>query len=231
MKIVAVIPCLNGKRTIANIVTRCLQYVDLVIVVDDQSIDDTSDEARRAGAIICRTSGKRGAGKATWTGIEEAIGKGADVIITIDSDGQHDPEDIPKLLNEIGEGADAVITSRFINNRTKMPLYRKIGVWLITIAYNFNNKDIITDSQCCFRAFKSKVFDEIKIVEKGFGFSTELLIKLRYGGFLISEIPTHVIYFDDFSYNSSMDPIKHGMGVLMNTIKWRVKCELLSQSE
>jgi glycosyltransferase involved in cell wall biosynthesis len=229
MKIV-VVPCLNGERTIANIITRCLQYVDLVVVTDDQSLDGTADEARRAGAVVCRTSGSRGAGKATWTGIEEAIKLGADVIITVDSDGQHDPDEIPNLLKEL-EKQDVVITSRFLNNKTKMPLYRKIGVWLITMAYNVNNKTSITDSQCCFRAFRSKVFNDIKIAERGFGFSTELLIKLRHKNFIIKEIPTHVTYFDEFSLNSSMNPVKQGMAVLLDTIKWRIKCELLSQNK
>ena len=226
MKKVAVIPCYNEGKTIGEIVTKCKKYVDDVIVVDDQSIDDTAAVAQEKGAIVVRTSGEHGPGKACSFGILSALQMGADVIVTLDGDGQHDPEEIPNLLKSCRD-SDAVITSRFLDNSTKVPFYRKLGIWLITVAYNFNSKITITDSQCCFRAFHRKIFERISITEKGFGFSTELLIKLRQAGFSIREIPTHVFYFDDFSSNSSMNPIKHGFMVLMNTIKWRIRCELL----
>lgn len=228
-KIVASIPCYNEEKTIGNIVSRCRNYVDEVVVVDDQSEDDTSRVSLEAGAIVVITQGKHGPGKAYSAGISKALELGADIIVTLDGDGQHDPEEIPNLLKYLKDN-DVVITSRFLDNRTKMPLYRRLGNWIITFIYNIGTDKVVTDSQCGFRAFRRNVFNVIRITETGFGYSTELLIKLRCSKLFVREIPACVKYFDEFSSNSSMNPISHGFSVLKDTIKWRVKCELRNAS-
>jgi len=227
VKVVVSIPCYNESKTIGNIIARCKKYADEVVVVDDQSEDDTSLVALNSGAVLVITSGKHGPGKAYALGISKALELGADIIVTLDGDGQHDPEEIPNLLSGLSSN-DVVITSRFLDDSTRMPLYRRVGNWIITFVYNVGSKKIVTDSQCGFRAFRSKVFEDIKLTERGFGYSTELLIKLRCSKLIVEEIPACVKYFDDFSNNSSMNPMSHGLSVLKDTIKWRVKCELLN---
>ena len=226
MKTIAVIPCFNEGRTIGDIVRRCKKYVDEVIVVDDNCTDNTGEEAEINGACVNQRIGGKGPGLSNIIGYKWAVDLGAEYIVALDGDGQHDPDDIPNLLRQFPE-YDAVITSRFMDGfkYTKMPFYRKLGVWVITFAFNFGSKVKVHDSQCGFRAFKSSIFKEIKLTEKGFGYSTELLVKLRHEKFKIKEIPTNVVYWENYSQNSSWNPIKHGVSVLFETIKWRILCE------
>ena len=226
MKIIAVIPCLNEERTIIDIVRKSSKYVDKVIVVDDQSIDKTVSISIKEGAKVFQTSGKRGAGKALWLGIRSALKDDADIIVTLDGDGQHNPDDIPRLLNFCSK-YDSVIASRFLDSTTKMPLYRRLGIWLITFVYNLGSSVKVKDSQCGLRAFNSYVFKTISIEDKGFGYSTEVLVKLRQKGYSIKETPCIVYYDKVFGNNSTINPISHGISVLLDTIKWRFQCEVL----
>ena len=220
--ITAVIPCYNEEKTIGGIVLQCLKYVDEVIVADDQSVDRTVAVAMAAGAKAYQTTGKHGPGKAIRLGIRHAISRGADIIVMLDGDGQHDPNEIPKLLKEL-EHHDMVITSRFMDGLTNMPFYRHVGIWLITAAYNFGSKVKIKDSQCGLRAAHAHVLHDLDLTEDNFGYSTEMLVKARAKGYGISEIPTIVKYHEHFSQNSTTNPIKHGLIVMIDTIKWRLK--------
>lgn len=224
--IVAVIPCYNEELAISNIVKQCLRYVDAVVVADDQSTDNTIAVAIRSGAVALQTSGQHGPGKAYRMGITHAIKMNADVIVTLDGDGQHDPDEIPKLLKQL-QHCDMVITSRFMDNLTHMPFYRKVGIWLITTAYNFGSQTKIKDSQCGLRAAYASVLYDIKLTENGFGYSTEMLVKARAKGYSIVEIPTIVKYHNEFNQNSSLNPLLHGLEVMLCTLKWRIRCEFL----
>jgi glycosyltransferase involved in cell wall biosynthesis len=223
--ITAVIPCFNEEKTIGDIVKQCLKYVDEVVVSDDQSTDRTVTVALRNKAIVYQTDGEHGPGKAYRMGIACALRRGADIIVTLDGDGQHDPNEIPKLLKQL-EKCDMVITSRFMDNLTNMPFYRRAGVWLITVAYNFGSKIKIKDSQCGLRAAYASRFNNLHLEDNGFGYSVEMLVKARKYGYRIAEIPTIVKYHKSLKENSSLNPIKHGFQVLFDTIKWRIKCEI-----
>jgi glycosyltransferase involved in cell wall biosynthesis len=221
----AVIPCFNEEKTIGNIVEQCLKYVDEVVVSDDQSTDRTVAVAMQNKAIVYQTSGEHGPGKAYRMGIEYALRRGADIIVTLDGDGQHDPKEISKLLKQL-EKYDMVITSRFMDDLTHMPFYRRVGIWLITVAYNFGSQTKIKDSQCGLRAAHASLFNNLHLEENGFGYSVEMLVKARAYGYRIVEIPTTVKYHKTFKENSSSNPIKHGLQVLFDTIKWRIRCEI-----
>jgi glycosyltransferase involved in cell wall biosynthesis len=223
--ITAVVPCYNEEKTIGDIVNQCLLYVDEVIVADDQSVDRTVAVALENGAKVLQTSGKHGPGKAVRMGIKYAISRDADVIIMLDGDGQHDPNEIPKLLKRLYH-CDMVITSRFMNGLTNMPFYRRVGIWLITTAYNFGSKFKVRDSQCGLRAAYASVFHGLNLEEDEFGYSTEMLVKARSKGYSIVEIPTTVKYYSDFNQNSSLNPVFHGIQVMLCTLKWRFKCEI-----
>jgi glycosyltransferase involved in cell wall biosynthesis len=229
MRTVAIIPAFNEAKTIGTVVKQTLQHVDEVIVMDDQSTDNTASEIKSAGAIVGGTSGERGAGKAIIGGIDYALEYyQPDAIVLLDGDGQHEPNDIPAMLSLLKD-YDMVVTSRFMDNAafTNMPLYRKFGIWMITFAYNFGAKFKVRDSQCGLRAFRANVLRDMNLQENGFGYSTEMLVKARAKGYKIIEIPTIVHYHKDFRQNSSMNPVWHGLGVLFCTIWWRIKCEVL----
>ena len=109
-KVVAVIPCFNTEPFIAEVVSKARKYVDQVIVIDDGSRDGTAEAARAAGAVVVSHEKNRGKGAAMKTGVENTD---ADIIIFLDGDGQHDPEDIPKIIEPILRGkVDLAIGSR-----------------------------------------------------------------------------------------------------------------------
>jgi len=225
VKIVAVIPCYNEARTITEIVDEAKRYVDEVIVADDSSSDETVAKARAAGAkVICNSNSHRGTGANTKRGMSVVD---ADIIVTLDGDGQHLPNEISSVLAPLLSGeADLVIGSRFMGEY-KIARYRKFGIDVITFLYNFGRRQKVVDSQSCFRAFTRGLLDSVNIEERGFGFSTEFLIKARARGYKIVEVPITCVYHKEYAQNSSSNPVIHGLSVAWATIKWRIKEELL----
>jgi len=220
-KIMAAIPAYNEEQFIGDIVTRTKKFIDKVIVIDDGSTDNTSKAAQAAGAEVIKHKTRQGAGGATKTAFEAAKRSYADILVTLDGDGQHNPDEIPQLLAPIlNEEADLVIGSRFLkSNLSNMPKYRKFGIDVITFLYNFGSKARVSDAQCCFRAQNRKLIEAVNITDAGFGFSVQVLIQARKKGFTIREVPISCIYHSD---GSSLNPVTHGLGVAFNVIKHRL---------
>jgi len=182
-RVVAVIPCYNTEHHIAEVVTRALPYVDQVIVVDDGSTDDTVEVARKAGAKVISHSTNRGYGEAIKSCFEAAKTNTADVLVILDGDGQHNPDEIPKLLARILKAeADLIIGSRFLSNEGSMPRYRKFGISVITFLWNFGAKVKVSDTQSGFRAYSKVIFEPFHLSEKGMSISIEILEKARRRG-------------------------------------------------
>ena len=225
MRVIAVIPCYNEQDTITPVVKTGRLFVDEVIVSDDSSTDNTINMAMLAGGYVVESPDgvKRGAGACTRRGIEKALDEGADIIVTLDGDGQHDPGEISALIAPVAEGtADMVIGSRFLNSGYKIKRYRKMGIDAITRVLNFGASTRIVDGQSCFRAFSRKVLERMEITEAGFSFSVEMPVKVRAMGFRIAEVPIRCIYHNRYEKNSTMNPIRHGIPVLLNAAKWRL---------
>jgi glycosyltransferase involved in cell wall biosynthesis len=143
----------------------------------------------------------------------------ADILVTIDGDGQHNPDEIPGLLEPIISGnADLVIGSRFVASPCDIKWYRRLGIDIITWSFNTGSKVKITDSQSGFRAYSNKFLRTIDITESNFGFSVETLVKARDRGMVIKEAPISCIYHDQ---GSSLNPIAHGFHVSWSVIKFR----------
>jgi glycosyltransferase involved in cell wall biosynthesis len=227
MTTVAVIPCLNEEKFIGNIVRRAAKYVDMVIVVDDGSTDNTSVAAKNAGAHIIRHEKSRGAGAATRSGIEWATQQNADIVVTLDGDDQHDPDEIGKLLAAaMRDDTGIVIGSRFIDPGFKIRLHRRLGISTITFIYNFGSKWHCSDSQSGFRAYTRQFLDNVNIEEDKYGFSVETLIKARKLKLRIVEVPVSCIYHGE---SHSINPIIHGISVCWNVVKWRFAVEALGK--
>ena len=236
-KIIAAIPCLNEEQFIGDIVTRARAFADMVIVIDDGSTDNTAEAAEKAGAKVIKHKARRGAGVATRAAFEAAKKYDADVLVTLDGDGQHNPDEIPQVLAPILRGeADLVIGSRFLQpnlNQSQpistslkhVPKYRKFGIDVITWLYNFGSKIKVSDSQSCFRAHSRRLIEAINITENGFGFSVQVLIQARRKNFVIREVPVSCIYH---LQGSSLNPVAHGLGVAWGVVKLRLRNELLA---
>jgi len=220
-RVIAAIPCFNTEHFIADVVSRAREYVDQVVVIDDGSYDGTAQVARAAGALIVVHEVNKGAGEATKSCFEEARRRDAQVLVTLDGDGQHDPDSIPQILAPILEGkADLVIGSRFLADHSSMPGYRRFGINVITWLYNLGSKRKISDAQSCFRAYGEKALRSLNITERGFGFSVELLIQARQRGIVITEVPIPCIYH---SASHTGNPVFHGLGVALSVVRIRLK--------
>jgi len=220
MNIIAVIPCLDEAQFIEDIVAGALKHADKVIVVDDGSMDGTAEVARVSGAVVISHEKRRGAGAATRSGFEAAIKMGADIVVTLDGDGQHDPIEIPLLVQPIKDGkADLVIGSRFLR-AAEVPRYRKFGIDMITWMYNLGSSIKIADAQSGFRAHSRKLLESVAITHDDFGFSIDVLVQAREKGFNIVEVPISCIYHDQ---GSTENPVIHGLIVAFAVAGIRLK--------
>ena len=226
-KTIAIIPCLNEERFIGRVVAEAIKHVDEVIVIDDGSTDSTSTIASSTGATVIRhDQPHQGTGAGTRTGFEAALKRGADIVVTLDGDGQHDPSEIPILVQPIAnDEADIVIGSRFLSE-ANVALYRKFGIDVITWSYNFGHKNKIIDAQSGFRAYSHRAVEAIHITYPGFGFSIQTLVQARQHGLKIIEQPVSCIYHDE---GSTLNPVIHGLGVMWATVKIRLQEEVFNR--
>jgi glycosyltransferase involved in cell wall biosynthesis len=213
---IACIPAYNEENHIADVIKKSLLYVDQVVVCDDGSTDDTAKIAKSAGAIVISQS-NQGYGAAISTLFDYARRNNAKIMVTLDSDGQHNPEQIPLLLDAIiTHGVDVSVGSRFLGD-TEASGYRKAGIKIITSATNYGTNLKISDSQSGFRAYSQKAISTIHPTEQGMSVSTEILLKISNKGLSLAEVPISIIYGPDTSEHNS---VSHGVSVLMNTLKY-----------
>jgi glycosyltransferase involved in cell wall biosynthesis len=214
--VVICIPAFNEGRTIGSIVSRSKEFCSHVVVCDDGSIDDTSLEAARSGAIVAAHPQNRGKGAALKTLLQEALEFHPDVIVTLDGDGQHDPSDVPLLVAPVLEGtADVVIGCRF-NGGNRIPFYRRVGNSLLSLMTNWSAGTRVRDTQSGFRAYSSKVIPTISIIESGMGVDSEILINLAKEGFRIEERNIAVTYGGD---TSTFNPASHIIRVAWSIVR------------
>ena len=212
------IPAYNEESHIENLVKSARNHVDSVLVCDDGSTDNTANIAKKAGAIVISHKTNQGYGAAIISLFEYAQNNNAEIMITLDGDGQHNPDHIPLLLDAITKNnVDVVIGSRFLDDSTKSPGYRKTGIKIITSASNYGTDFKVTDSQSGFRAYSKDAIDAIHPTEQGMAVSTEILLKISNKGLSVAEVPITVSYEGD---TSKEHLVSHGVSVLVNTMKY-----------
>jgi glycosyltransferase involved in cell wall biosynthesis len=214
--VTVILPAYNEEISIGSIVLLTKQYANRIIVVDDGSSDRTAEVATSAGAEVIVHSYNRGKGMAFKTGFDAAIG--ADIIVTMDSDGQHNPADIPKLITPIiNDEAEMVNGSRYLNNNnTNTPLYRRIGQIILDNVSIIYSKTRVTDSQSGFRAFAAFTKDIFRFNTHGMAIESEMLADAGKHGLRIKEIKIDVRY-DVIC--STKNPISHGLNILLYVCK------------
>ena len=223
-RILVCIPAYNEAKGISAIVKKSAIYASEVIVYDDGSKDDTAEVAKAAGAHVIRGGKNKGYGAAIALLFETAVEKNADIMVTIDGDGQHDPAEIPQILGPVlKEGFDVVIGSRFLDRRNdnkqpKVPYYRDLGIKTITRFTQAASYQGITDAQSGFRAYSKNALSRIRLFEDGMAVSTEIILKAREENLSIKEIPISIRY--DVDNPSTHNPISHGVGVLYSVIQF-----------
>ena len=216
MKSIVIIPAFNEEVAISSIVKRSMKYVNEVLVVDDGSTDRTSQIAKDAGARVIKHYNNLGKGVSLKDAFAEV--KGYDIVVTIDGDGQHNPDEIPNLVRPIMEGrADLVNGSRYLDGfDDETPAYRRVGQRVLDIATNVTSGTHVTDSQSGFRAFSGKTIPYFRFRDTGFGIESEMLADAVENNFRIVEVPITVRY--DVENSSTKGPASHVGGVFVKII-------------
>ena len=188
-----IIPAFNEGKTIGDVISRVtaimenLRIPHEVVVVDDGSTDETKRVALASNAIVIGDGRNHGKGYAMRRAFCQARGE---IIVTIDADGEHRPEEIPQLIYPLYNGTDIVGGSRFLgdgkNFTTRLNI---IGNKLLNLAIMMMTGKYVTDSQTGFRAFKKTFLNQITLTSNGFEIETEITVKGLRNGFKLEEIP------------------------------------------
>jgi len=217
LKIVC-IPAYNEEIKINDVVKKSLPHADKVIVCDDGSTDDTAALAKKAGAVVISHEKNQGYGAAISTLFDYCRKNNVEIMVTLDGDGQHNPDQIPDLINVIlKHKVDVVIGSRSLKDDKNLPSYRKTGIKIITSTINSATNLKVTDSQSGFRAYSKEAIDLIHPTESGMAVSTEILVKISNNGLSMAEVPITVSYIGD---TSTEHPVTHGTHVIGSTLKY-----------
>lgn len=212
------IPALDEEGTIAKVIVRSKKHVARVLVVDDGSKDDTASIAKGLGATVISHGKNLGKGAAIRDCFAWAKRSGADVLVTLDGDGQHDPSFIPKLVNALQKAkADVVIGSR----RTRppeMPRYRWLGERALDLATQVRIGERVVDAQSGFRAYSRKAIENLVAAEYGMGVDSETIMRAHRAGMKITEIPITATYAG--LKPSSQNPVMHALDVIFSVVKF-----------
>jgi glycosyltransferase involved in cell wall biosynthesis len=184
----AILAALDEAATIGDVVRRCLEHVDEVVVVDDGSTDDTARVAAAAGARVLRNARNLGKGASLRRAATQARGE---VLVTLDADGQDDPADIPTLLTAIEAGAGLVIGSRFrgeLRPGAITPVNR-LGNLALTAALNLLYGVRLSDTQAGFRAIRRELWQRLPLEASRYEVETEVLVRALQAGARVVEVP------------------------------------------
>jgi glycosyltransferase involved in cell wall biosynthesis len=204
--VAVVIPAFNEERTIRNVIEAIpRKIVKHVIVVDDASDDGTSGAAKEAGAIVVRHGRNLGVGSAIKTGYSKALGLGAEIVLVVAGDGQHDPQDIPALIQPIlDDEADYVVGDRLSGNPLTggMPRHRYYGNKTLTYLTGRITGLDVKDSQCGFTAIASAALRKINMgfLSDRWGFPNDMLLECAMRGLRVKYVPVKAIYGGRKSY-------------------------------
>jgi glycosyltransferase involved in cell wall biosynthesis len=219
--IVACIPAYNQDITIASVIIKAQKYVNKVIVYDDGSKDQTGELAALLATELIVDDENKGKGHAMRRMFQHALDIGADVVVTLDSDGQHNPNEIPKILAPIlNDEADMVLGSRYVEGGSMdAPLYRRFGLRVINSISNGGSKYNIHDTQNGFRAYSRKALEAMLACRSdGYGIETEELSIATQYGLRIKEVPVAVRYHN-IANTSRKNPLAHGVELIEIAVK------------
>lgn len=213
--ICAIIPAYNEEKDIAKIIKKTKSYVDNVIVVDDGSKDKTREAAESADAVVLRHIVNLGKGAALKTGCDFAVKNGAEFIIALDADAQHNPENIPRFVEKLKK-YDIVFSYRKASRN--MPFVLRFGNWFISnvvkALYGVNLKD----TQCGFRAFSREAYREIRWNASDYSMESEMISRTGKQRLKYVQIPIETIYSDKYKGTTIIDGVK----IVLNMFWWKL---------
>jgi glycosyltransferase involved in cell wall biosynthesis len=211
----AVIPCHNEQVAIGSVVLRTRKHVDTVLVIDDGCSDHTTAVAQEAGAVVLSHNKNKGKSDSIRTGFSYALSNGYDYVVTLDGDGQHNPDEIPVLLEPLVSGQHDISIGFRTGKNTEMPLWRKMGKRTLDYATSIGNGGFVTDSQCGFRAFNKKAVSAItpRLHGRHFVVESEQLVLAHDLGLRVTNANITCRY-RELTKTSTKHPASHGFSVL-----------------
>lgn len=226
VRVLVAIPAYNVEATIAEIVRSAKQHADEVLVIDDGSTDDTANTAREAGARVVSHRRNRGYGAALKTAFSEASLLGAETLVTLDGDSQHDPAEIPRMIERLETGeVDLVVGNRFDpESGTTLPFYRRVGLGVVNVLTNlsmanFSSERWIRDTQNGFRAYSRPVTESLAKddgIDDHMDASIDILYHAKRHGYIVDEVEATVDYNVDGTSNHN--PLYHGLVLVHNIL-------------
>ena len=217
MKIVIVVPVYNEQKHLDSFLKDLVKTKFEIVVVDDGSTDSSYKLIQKFKVHRLRHKINLGKGSAMKTGAEAAFNLGADAIIFMDADGQHEVEDLPEFIQKLGEGYDVVLGSR--NLGLKVPLVRFIGNKFASVLINLLFHIYVSDLLCGFRAVTKKTYEQMKLESQGYGIETEMVIKIKQFKLKYCEVPVATVYYDKVKGVTILD----AFSILFNVIFWRFR--------
>ena len=219
MLLSVVIPVFNEEQTVGNIIKRVKAVMAKlgcgyeIIVVDDYSGDQSLEISKKAGARVYQLKTHMGKGYALRAGLAKAKGE---IVVTIDSDGSHRPEELPLLLAPVLKNqADLVIGSRYLSQKPVVARrLNAFGVRLFNFLIRLFTRTAVSDSQSGYRVMKSAVLAGMHLKSGEYEIESEMLVKTAKLGFRVVEVP---ITFEQRTYGRSrLDPLVDGFKILLS---------------
>ena len=209
-----IIPAFNEASRIGQVIDGVKKHTKNIIVVDDGSSDNTYRVAEKLGVWVLRHKINLGKGAAMITGVEAAFSLGAEAVIFIDADGQHDPKYISQFVKQLEQGFGIVFGSRNLSYGVPMVRYlgNKLGAVLIASIFKIYRSDIL----CGFMAFDKKTYRKIKWDSSRYGVETEIVARTGKNRLKYTEIQIEAIYIDKYKGVTILDAI----GILFNIPRW-----------
>lgn len=220
MKIFIVIPLRNEEKHIVKLLKDLARYKMSIIVVDDGSVDASLKEIQNFKTPKLKVLEHKvnlGKGATMKTGADYAFSKGADVVIFMDGDGQHNPGDLPKFLDLIKKRKYEVIFGNRVSN-FGVPLVRFLGNKFASVVMALAFNIYVSDSLCGFRSVTKKAYKNIKWESDGYGVEIEMIARVSKKGVKFTEVPVETIYHDHVKGVTLLD----AFSILFSVVKWRL---------
>ena len=220
--IVIVIPAFNEAKVIAKVIKGVLKCgYSTIIVVDDGSSDNTAQRSANAGALVVSHKINRGKGAAAKTGIEAAKLLSADIVVTLDGDGQHSPPDINNLISPIKKGQCDVVLGNRLNTKNQIPTHKIITNHIANfVTWTFSGL-WVNDSQSGFRAYSKSALASISTSADAYDYESEVIREIRHHRLIYKEIPISVHYTDYSMSKTNRQNALNGFKTLYKII-WKV---------
>ena len=220
-RVAAVIPAYQAEPSVGDVVRRTLEHISTVLAIDDGSTDGTAEVARQAGAEVISQGHNQGKGRALWTAFQRLFGQGFDAVVTLDADGQHLPEEIPKLYAGAETGLDLVLGTRS-HLFGEMSKLRKTSNRLSSRAISILAGEPLDDIQTGFRLYRRRLVEGTGFPEARFEAESAVIVRAVRRGFRVDAVPVE-LGFADGRTTSHFRPLIDSVRIALAVI--RARCE------